>query len=113
MPGKKFLCICQGGNSRSVALSFVIKYGTKHEALAASWEKNSPETFKMLFEWADNIFVLQEKFRRYVPVELWKKLLVLDVGEDRWCNGLHPELLKLCQYLLERDHKGVIYDETN
>ena len=110
VPGKKFLCICQGGNSRSVALAYVLKYGTPHEALSASWEKNTPETLEMLFRWADYIFVLQKQFDQFVPVQWWNKLKVLDVGEDRWCNGLHPELVTLCQRKLQAEHQELFQD---
>ncbi len=97
----KVLCMCQGGNSRSVALGFLMKYRYGEDALACSWEKNSPETLKMLFEWADRIFVMQEIFRQYVPVEYHEKLYVTDVGPDIWCNGLHPDLHNLLISMLE------------
>lgn len=98
---KKVLCMCQGGNSRSVALAFLMKYRYGEDSLSCSWEKNSPETLKMLFEWADRIFVMQEIFRQYVPVEYHEKLHVVDVGPDIWGNGLHPDLLNLLIGMLE------------
>jgi predicted protein tyrosine phosphatase len=101
----KVLCMCQGGNSRSVALAFLMKYRYGEDALACSWEKNSPETLKMLFEWADRIFVMQDIFRQYVPIEYHEKLYVVDVGVDVWANGLHPELLNLIISMLEPKEK--------
>lgn len=99
--------MCQGGNSRSVALGFLMKYRYGEDALACSWEKNSPETLKMLFKWADRIIVMQEIFRKYVPEEYHEKLFTVDVGEDVWCNGLHPELLNLLIGMLEPKEKEV------
>jgi predicted protein tyrosine phosphatase len=78
-----------------------MKYRYAEDALCCSWEKNSPETLKMLFEWADKIIVMQEIFRQYVPEEYKEKLLVVDVGPDIWSNGLHPELLNLLMSMLE------------
>jgi predicted protein tyrosine phosphatase len=78
-----------------VAAGFLLKYKYNVDAIACSWEKNSPETLKMLFGWADHIIVMQEKFKQYVPDEYKGKIMVIDVGEDIWCNGLHPELLEI------------------
>jgi hypothetical protein len=97
----KILCMCQGGNSRSVALGFLMKYRYGEDALACSWEKNSAETLKMLFDWADKIIILQAHFIQYVPAEYHEKVGVVDVGADVWCNGLHPDLLNLLISKLE------------
>lgn len=100
MDKAKALTICQGGNSRSVALAYVLKYKYGVDALACSWEQNSPATIKMLCEWADVVFVMQPKFIDAVDSEYRAKVKVIDVGEDRWFNGLHPELTQLCDTLL-------------
>ena len=44
----KVFCLCAGGVSRSVGLAFVLKYHYGHDAIAGSYEKNSPETIDML-----------------------------------------------------------------
>jgi hypothetical protein len=87
----KFLCVCEGGNVRSVSLTYVLKYEFDQEALAASWAKCSQETLDMLGGWADKIVLMQPRFGdKFVQ---WKeKLLVVDVGQDRWGNPFHPEL---------------------
>ena len=90
----KVLTMCQGGNSRSVAAGFLLKYKYNIDAIACSWEKNSPSTLKMLMEWADKIIVMQEHMRQYVLPEYQQKIIVIDVGPDIWCNGLHTELLQ-------------------
>lgn len=94
------ICVCQGGNSRSVACAYVLKYQFGIDALACSWEKNSPETMAMLFRWATIIIVMQAEFRQKIPVRFQSKVLAIDVGPDVWCNGLHPELIELCSRLL-------------
>lgn len=108
----KILCMCQGGNSRSVALGFLMKYRYGEDALACSWEKNSPDTLKMLFEWADKIIVLQAHFVQYIPAEYHAKVGVVDVGPDVWCNGLHPDLLNILIEKLEpEDPKITVVDK--
>lgn len=90
----KVLTMCQGGNSRSVAAGFLLKYKYNIDAIACSWEKNSPSTLKMLMEWADKIIIMQEEMRQRVFPEYHSKLIVIDVGPDIWCNGLHQDLLQ-------------------
>ena len=97
---QKVLCVCQGGNSRSVACSFLLKYRYGCDALAASWETNSVETLTMLYEWADIIIVMQAEFEERVYLAYRDKVVVIDVGPDIWFNGLHPDLLKKCDDLL-------------
>ena len=90
------LTMCQGGNSRSVSCAYVLKYFYGVDALACGWEKNSEDTLETLFTWADAIIIMQKEFSKYVPQQYREKLFALDVGPDRWCNGLHPELVEIC-----------------
>ena len=96
----KIVCICQGGNSRSVALAYLLKYHYKIDALACGWEKNTPETIAMLCEWADVVCILQKEFIQYVPEKYHSKVDVFDVGPDKWFNGLHPDLLNILQVMM-------------
>ena len=91
----KVLCLCQGGNVRSVALAYLLKYGADTDALACSWQKNTPETIQMLCEWADAIALLESSFKVHVPTRYHDKIAIFDVGPDRWGNPLHPDLIAL------------------
>ena len=83
----KFLCICDGGNVRSVAMAQHIKElsGTGeaftgqdnliHEAIAIGEPHTSKETVKMMKEWADYVIDMRE----YFPM-------------DNWHNPRHPDL---------------------
>ena len=102
----KILCICQGGNVRSVACGYVLKYMYGVDAVAASWEKNSPETLDMLCRWADAIFVMQPEFVEKVYEPYRTKVHVIDVGPDVWFNSLHPELIDKVNGLLQRYPKA-------
>ena len=76
---KKYLCICEGGNVRSVAMAQYIKeqngrweerekdFKLKFEAIAIGKKETSIETMNMLKEWADEVIDLTE----YLPVDLW------------------------------------------
>jgi len=92
--GTKFLTMCQGGNSRAVACAFLLKYKYYKDAIACGWERNSKKTIEMMCTWADIIILMQEEFRKYIPVGHQDKIRVIDVGHDRWASPLHPELLQ-------------------
>jgi len=92
--------MCQGGTSRSVGMAFLLKYKYNIDAIACSWEKNSPETLKMLFEWADNILIMETNFEKYIPNEYKNKIVVTDVGKDVWFS-VREDLVNLCDKLLE------------
>ncbi|MFH1482490.1 MAG: hypothetical protein ABIE46_03150 [Patescibacteria group bacterium] len=96
----KILTMCQGGNSRSVAMAFLLKYKYNIDAIACSWEKNSSETLRMLFEWADNILIMESDFEKYIPTEYKHKIIITDVGYDQWFS-IRKDLIELCDILLE------------
>jgi hypothetical protein len=99
----KVLTLCQGGNCRSVALGFVLKYSYGHDAIACGWEKNSAATIEMLADWADRIIVVESHFVERVPDRCRAKVSVYDVGPDRWFNSLHLELIGLFNAMILQD----------
>lgn len=91
----RFLCVCQGGNCRSVSLAYVLKYDFGQDALACGWEGNRPETVEFLCSaWEPRyIILLQQEFLKYVPERFHAKVRVVDVGPDRFGHAFNPELL--------------------
>lgn len=86
--------MCQGGNSRSVALAYLFK-SLGYEAIAIGYGHTTLETKKLLFNWADVICVMQYSMKREVPPEYHSKTFVFDVGEDRYFLGYKQELLDI------------------
>ncbi len=80
------------GMVRSVALSYILKTYQGLDVLSCGVIHNTSETLHLLYTWADKIFVLESKIKESIPEEFQEKVWVLDVGEDRWLNPLHPEL---------------------
>lgn len=80
----KILCICKGGNVRSVALAQLLK-NRGYDALAVGAQDNSQETLKMLEKWADKIVDVRD----YLP-------------EDIWRNPRHPDLVKKVYKIYKR-----------
>jgi hypothetical protein len=91
----KILTVCEGGNVRSVSLAFVLKNHLGHDAVAASWRFNSEKTLEMLYEWAEKIIVMQPEFLQHIPHLHRMKTTVCDVGQDRFGNAFHGELLMI------------------
>ncbi len=89
----KILCICQRGNSRSVALAYIFKDVLNQDALAMGIESASDETKEMLYGWADIIILVDKSFKDEIPGEYRDRLRVWDVGPDRYFLGFHPDLL--------------------
>lgn len=90
----KVLCVCYSGSIRSVALKHILcKIG--HDALACGIDSNTIQTIRLLVGWADIVVVMKEEFAEKVRVltdRKDKRLLIYDVGEDRWNHPFHPEL---------------------
>ena len=63
---RRFLCICTGGNVRSVALAQLIKE-KGHEAIAIGEKYTTYETATWMLSWA-NIVV---DVREYLPEDIW------------------------------------------
>lgn len=99
----KILCVCARGNSRSVALAWILKDHLGLDAIAMGIEANSPETKDMLFKWADKIVLVDKSFEPQIPDEFKPKLKIYDVGGDRFFRGFEPELLNMYSEYLQKD----------
>jgi predicted protein tyrosine phosphatase len=89
----RVLCVCQGGNVRSVCLATRLKQKHRLDALACGYEKNSADTVKMLADWADVIVVMEERMIPRIPTKQQHKVRVCEVGPDRFGASTHKELM--------------------
>ena len=103
MPVKHILCVCEHGNNRSVTMAYLLKYVADFEPLTAGLGYHTPETLKMLFEWADVITVPEEKLLAMIPEEYKHKIKFYNIGEDIYPRPHNPELLKKARELMEAD----------
>ena len=103
------LCICAGGNTRSVTLATLLKFHFGgYDALACSIEKNSDQTLDMLFRWSELILCAD----KYIFDEVLKakerfgwtddaQTILIPIGQDKWGMSMHPELTPIAYRLLE------------
>lgn len=97
----KILCVCKGGDVRSVAMAYFLKHGKNEDAIAASYQFNSPETLKLLMDWADIIMVAEDYMRNRLPIGNASKVKSIDIGPDIWGNPFHPDLRNLIEERLK------------
>ena len=96
----KYLVVCDGGNVRSHALAFVLKYHYNQEAIAAGRLHLSPDTMHMLSEWADMIILMRPNMINSIPTLYHSKVRKdIDIGDDRWGVSIHPELFDIVQQI--------------
>jgi hypothetical protein len=91
----KVLTICEGGNIRSVGCAFMLKQCVGFDALAASIRFNTDATMGMLYAWAEKIVAMFPEVVARIPEEWQSKVVLVDVGADRFGNCFHPELLNM------------------
>lgn len=97
----KVLCICNGGNVRSVAVAQAIKELNgkyykikdkpgylKYEAIAIGKNFTSPETMELLLDWSDITVDVSDNGSCFF-------------GKDVWKNPRHPELIDIAKSIAE------------
>lgn len=99
---QRFLCICQAGHSRSVALARAL-HARQYQAVAIGCQ-TSPDAIAPLAEWADMVFLIDCPLER-IPAPLRGKCVDFYIGPDRWVNPYHPELAEI--WASKLDHLGI------
>ena len=108
---RKILAVCIGGTVRSVAIKDVLNGTGKWDGLAASAISQTPETMKMLCDWAEVIVPVENKDlihgtcsyphqEKWAACVMWNpeydnKRHVIDIGPDVWANARHPALSEI------------------
>lgn len=96
----RFLCVCQYGHSRSVAMARTL-HGMGYYAMAAGVGTTDSEGLSRLAGWADKILVMQPHFANRIDPAYLEKVVVMDVGHDQWSNPYNRDLLALCRRLVD------------
>lgn len=102
---QRILCVCQGGNCRSVHLAYLLKYRYGADALACGYEGNANDTLEMLSNWADIIIVVQAFMKEKILVAQQHKVRVFDVGVDRFFKP-NVELIELFDDMVQDNMKA-------
>lgn len=89
----KILTVCSAGLCRSVALADVLKLHFEPvDVVPVGIDKNTT-VLPLLFNWADFIIVMQEKYAKRIPAEYAHKIKVCEVGPDTYQTPKHPHLI--------------------
>lgn len=90
---KKILTVCSAGLCRSVGLADVLKLHFEPvDVVPVGIDKNTT-VLPLLFDWADHIIVMQDKFAKRIPEGYADKVLVCEVGPDVYHSSRHPSLI--------------------
>lgn len=95
--GKRVLCVCQKGNSRSVALAWLLKKKYHADALACGVDAQAVGTVRLLCEWVEIVILTAGRYQNYlllIAPECESKLLVWDVGHEKWFKGFSDDLIQ-------------------
>jgi len=100
----KILTVCDQWNNRSVMFAHLLKYWG-NDCIPVWLKTTSPETLKMLYEWADLIILTEEIQREYISLEPdnWKKIILLNVWPDIYPRPFNKELHEKVKKLLEEN----------
>ena len=98
------LCVCEHGNNRSVTMAHILKYVPGFETMTIGLSYHTPETQKMMFEWADRIVVPEDKLLALIPEEYKSKIKFYNIGEDVYPRPFNPVLYKRAKDLMDKDH---------
>lgn len=94
---KRFLCVCQDGNVRSVGLAFLLHNKNGQEAIPVGWKRIGRSTVDYFCAWADYVVVLDREYAAKIP-PLWRdKVRIAHVGPDRFGHGRNKELRALLE----------------
>lgn len=103
----KILVLCHEGNNRSVTIAHHLKYWG-HDVLTAGIKTNTPETLKLLSNWADRIILTEDEQQYELANDVsfdFKKLQLWDVGPDTYPRPFNRDLLDKVRYLMQ-EHKA-------
>jgi hypothetical protein len=84
-------------------MAFILKYVENFETLTVGLLYNSPETLKMLFEWADVITVPEEKLLKLIPDKYKSKVKFYNIGPDIYPRPFNKDLFRKINTLMEGD----------
>jgi hypothetical protein len=98
----KILCLGRKGDSRSVALAWLLKL-KGHDAIAVGMRCMGRDTRKMMLDWADKIILLHQKCQEGVPSKYWDKLTIWPIGRDVYFKEPDKRLVDVLNILIKRD----------
>lgn len=100
----KILCVCAGGNTRSVTLATLLKYQWRHDAIAMSVERNGDEAFTLLNAWANRVLTVDDRVHaEYLSrfPDMQPITTLLPIGQDKWGMSMHPDLIPIAYACIE------------
>lgn len=106
-PHHRVLCVCEGGNVRSVAMMHALHGHPHHplgDVIAVGARVLSPASWELFGNWADTILVVgQEEILTLIPSGFVNKVYHVNIGPDHWGSPMNPELIHTLQEMIYHD----------
>jgi hypothetical protein len=96
----KIVCVCQGGNSRSVGMAYILK-SRGHAAVPIGFSHAHDGLMELLCNWADRIVVMESYIQHHIPQQFHSKMMFCDVGPDSYFLGYKQELMVQCEHFAD------------
>lgn len=107
MKVNKILTVCENGNIRSACMKYLIVtlYRHKYDVINIGVRNTSKETKKMLYHWADKIFVMDKDLYDEVLFDIptnkdINQVILTNVGTDIWWDAKNQQLIHKCLKLI-------------
>jgi hypothetical protein len=96
----RLLCVCQGGNVRSVCLARLLKK-RGHESIGVGLNQKS--LLPLLAHWAERIYPMDDEISKALWMLGYQHKMSSDyiIGPDDWHSPDHPDLLRRLRDLVE------------
>lgn len=94
----KILVVCDEGNNRSVTVAHHLKYWA-HDVLTVGLDRNTPETIRMLCDWADRIIITHTN--QEIPGDFPEKVQLWNLGPDTYPRPFNKDLLHKVRALMQ------------
>lgn len=90
---KNIVTVCSAGLCRSVSLADVLKLHFEPCDVVPVGVDRNFGVLPVLFNWADHIVVMYNKYVSRIPEEFQHKVVLCDVGPDTYGTPRNPELI--------------------
>lgn len=109
----KILAVCRSGRVRSHAIKVAMEL-KGHEAINAGVKYHSPETLKMLAEWAELILVPEAWIKEELEsMGITTRIIDLQIGPDIWKTKVTQDLMKVTQKKIKKHVKIIYFDDMD
>lgn len=100
----RVLAVCERGNSRSHAMTWLLKDCFGVESIACGIRAVGAETWQLLYDWADIVVLMHAPLLKFIPSANRDKIVICEVGPDVYWRVPSSTLCDLCERFIKSEH---------